>query len=177
MMKQRLLTALCAALITAPGHALVIQPEMEFGSGNGNIRCAGSASAYANYVACETDQRAINVQPPTARPEHCRKQDWMRRFSLDGHGEADAYATCEDNRLAGGKTLQEGETEYGKNWQCTGLADGIRCQNADGHGFTLTRQAQMLNVADVVERESVGVFLGEGGEIGFAVSLVHGGAF
>ena len=28
----------------------------------------------------------------------------------------------------------------------------------------------MLNVADVVERESVG------GEIGFAVSLVHGGA-
>lgn len=120
MMKQRLLTALCAALITAPGHALVIQPEMEFGSGNGNIRCAGYASAYANYVACETDQRAINVQPPAARPEHCRKQDWMRPFSLDGHGEADAYATCEDNRLAGGKTLQEGETEYGKNWQCTG---------------------------------------------------------
>jgi hypothetical protein len=43
--------------------------------------------------------------------------------------------------------------------------------------FVFAHAQIMLNVADVVWRESVGVFLGEGGEIGVAVSLVHGGAF
>ena len=88
------LTALLLSI--APAHALVIHPDIWFGSDNGNIQCGGY-SQYGSGVVCEIYQRTDNIQPRTARPKACQKRDWSYRFALDDYGEARAF--CVDDKL------------------------------------------------------------------------------
>ena len=128
----------------APAHALVIHPDIWFSSDNGNIQCGGY-SQYSSGIVCEIYQRQDNIQPHTARPEACGNgDDWGYRFALDDRGEARAFCVNDKLTTLNSTPLANGATQRRKNWQCTSLSHGITCQNADKHGFTLTRTQQRL---------------------------------
>ena len=135
------LTALLLSI--APAHALVIHPDIWFGSDNDNIQCGGYTQ-YGSGVVCEIYQGENNIQPHTARPEACGNGDWHYRFAIDDQGEARAFCVNDKLHHLGATVLANGETQRRKNWQCTSLPHGITCQNNDGHGFTLTRQTQQI---------------------------------
>ena len=96
-------------------------------------------------MVCEIYQRTDNIQPHTARPEACGNgDDWGYRFALDDRGEARAFCVNDKLTTLSSTPLANGATQRRKNWQCTSLSHGITCQNADKHGFTLTRTQQRL---------------------------------
>ena len=132
------LAAILLSITLAPAHALVIHPDIWFSSDNGNIQCGGY-SQYSSGIVCEIYQRTDNIQPRTARPEACQKRDWGYRFALDDRGEARAFCVNDKLTTLNSTPLANGATQRRKNWQCTSLSHGITCQNADKHGFTLTR--------------------------------------
>ena len=89
--------ALTALLLSfAPAHALIVHPDIWFGSDNGNIRCGGYPQ-YISGVVCEIHRSENNIQPHTARPEACGNGDWHYRFAIDDQGEARAF--CVNDRL------------------------------------------------------------------------------
>jgi len=137
------LAAILLSITLAPAHALVIHPDIWFSSDNGNIQCGGY-SQYGSGVICEIYQRTDNIQPRTARPEACQKRDWGYRFALDDYGAARVFFVDDKLRNLSATPLANGATQRRKNWQCTAQAHGITCQNADKHGFTLTRSQQRL---------------------------------
>jgi len=134
--------ALTALLLSfAPAHALIVHPDIWFGSDNGNIRCGGYPQ-YISGVVCEIHRSENNIQPHTARPEACGNGDWHYRFAIDDQGEARAFCVDDKLRNLSATPLANGATQRRKNWQCTAQAHGITCKNADRHGFTLTPTQQ-----------------------------------
>ncbi|WP_289003489.1 DUF6636 domain-containing protein [uncultured Kingella sp.] len=111
--------ALTALLLSsAPAHALIVHPDIWFGSDNGNIRCGGYPQ-YISGVVCEIHRSENNIQPHTARPEACGNGDWHYRFAIDDQGEARAFCVNDRLRHLGAASLANGETWRRKNWRCT----------------------------------------------------------
>ena len=110
--------ALTALLLSsAPAHALIVHPDIWFGSDNGNIRCGGYPQ-YISGVVCEIHRSENNIQPHTARPEACGNGDWHYRFAIDDQGEARAFCVNDRLRHLGAASLANGETWRRKNWRC-----------------------------------------------------------
>ena len=108
-----------------------------FQSPTGGIRCQFSAGE--NYRASlRCDVETDNPLPP--RPKDC-EGDWGWTFGMGARGAARQECVFDafDSR---GSTLRYGATYSERGIACTSRRTGMRCLNADGHGFELSRERQ-----------------------------------
>ena len=118
---------------TAPAAAADLD---SFTSPSGNIGCI----IYEEYLRCDIAERDW-LPPP--RPADCP--------SFTGYGRASAWTRTDRQRSSAPGTprstadrLGYGQTHTSAGFVCTSEAAGLRCTNADGHGFQLAREAYDL---------------------------------
>lgn len=139
-MKNVALTAATTALLTvgalgvsAPAHA----GFQAFSSPSGNIGC------YISDGNARCDIRDRDWTPPP-RPADCYPSTFYGQgLTVNTHGQpsvvcAGDTALTKENPLAYGNSL----TAVGIT--CLSQESGMRCTNADGHGFDMSRQGYRL---------------------------------
>jgi hypothetical protein len=108
-----------------------------FQSPTGGIRCEFSAGK--NYRASlRCDVETDNPLPP--RPTDC-EGDWGWSFGMRARGAAQQECVS-DSFDSRGSILGYGATYSERGIACTSRSTGMRCLNADGHGFQLSRERQ-----------------------------------
>ena len=105
--------------------------EGQFRTPSGNIGCG----YYDRVLRCDVRD---GIKPLPPRPASCNL-DWGQGFWLHEHGPA--HIVC-----AGDTALNPTApvVRYGMTWQgdrigCASSTSGLRCTNADRHGFFLSR--------------------------------------
>ncbi|WP_200943117.1 DUF6636 domain-containing protein [Altererythrobacter sp. Root672] len=124
----------------APAQAQAI--EESFGTPSGNIQCLYyQAEGESPSLRCEIGE-VSNALPP--RPDDC-ELDWGNAFEISvqsSRGErichGDTIATPTPRVIAYGETWARG------GFTCRSTRQGLRCQNARGAGFALSRARQEL---------------------------------
>ncbi len=122
------------AVGTAPAAAADLD---SFTSPSGNIGCI----IYEEYLRCDIAERDWSPPP---RPADCPSfTGYGQGIGMDAHGPA-AFVCAGDTALNMGRPLGYGQTHSSQGFTCTSEEAGLRCTNADGHGFRLARQAYDL---------------------------------
>ncbi|HEV3086776.1 MAG TPA: DUF6636 domain-containing protein [Candidatus Elarobacter sp.] len=121
-------SALAAFCMTAAGSASDLA---QFRTPSGNIGCG----YYASTLRCDV---VGGLQPPPPRTERC-ELDWGGGYYLKQHGKADIVC-------AGDTALDRSApiVRYGSTWRrgaiiCNSSPNGLRCTNADHHGFLISK--------------------------------------
>ena len=156
-MQKTLLALLAAALVPAalanPYYNSKLK-VIEFTSPSRNIRCHGDRAAdpHSDYkgfkgVECSVysgDGREPSL-PVLPRSKDC-ELDETTVFSVESTGKAKRFAGCSgdpyynlDDAVV---VLPYGETAKGDGWQCTSSEQGMRCENDEKNGFSLSRARQ-----------------------------------
>jgi len=118
-------------LVTAPVAAADLQ---SFTSPSGNIGCIMDAQ----YLRCDIEERDWSPPP---RPTDCPSfTGYGQGIGLDPHGPP-AFVCAGDTTLHAGPALDYGKTQRAGGFTCGSDEAGMRCANADGHGFRLSRQS------------------------------------
>ena len=127
----------------------------EFTSPTGNIRCRGDRAPDPhvrddegfNGVECSVysgggREPSLPVLP---KPD-CDVGGFTTVFEVEKTGKATRYVGCSGDPYYNldSPKLPYGKTVKGDGWQCTSSKEGMRCENADGHGFHLNRRRQKL---------------------------------
>ena len=135
-MKRSVLITACALGALAAAPVAAADYEM-FTSPSGNIGCIiGEGS-----VRCDIDERDWT---PPARPADCPSQTgYGQGITLGVHGKA-SFVCAGDTALGGGSALAYGQHYASDGISCTSEQAGMRCSNADDHGFTIARDAYTL---------------------------------
>lgn len=129
-----LVAAAALAMSTAPAAAADLD---SFVSPSGNIGCI----VYEGYLRCDIAEREWSPPP---RPADCPSfTGYGQGIGMDAHGPA-TFVCAGDTTLNNGPALGYGQTHSGDGFVCTSAPAGLRCTNADGHGFQLARQAYDL---------------------------------
>jgi hypothetical protein len=108
-----------------------------FQSPTGGIRCEFSAPKNTR-ASLRCDVNSDNPLPP--RPKDC-KGDWGWTFGMSARGGAQQECVF-DAFDSSGSTLRYAATYSERGIACTSRPAGMRCLNADGHGFELSRERQ-----------------------------------
>jgi hypothetical protein len=108
-----------------------------FQSPTGGIRCQFIAPENTR-ASLRCDVNTDNRLPP--RPKGC-KGDWGWNFRMSARGAAQQECVF-DSFDSSGSTLRYGATYGERGIACTSRPVGMRCLNADGHGFELSRERQ-----------------------------------
>ncbi len=132
---------LLVLLVAAFGGPACAQSADAFRSPSGNIFCQAIETENGPFLRC--DIRQISNRPPP-RPRSC-DLDYGQAFEISAKGDRGV-------RLCYGDTVaNEGfaALAYGATWQrygftCTSATSGVRCVNARGHGFELSRAEQKV---------------------------------
>jgi hypothetical protein len=111
---------------------------ISFRTPSGNIGCVyASGLGSGSNLRCDI-RSGLKPKPP--RPGGCVDLDWGDSYELDRTGRA--HLTCHGDTaiLPSARVLR-----YGKNWSrggfsCSSRVSGLRCRNASGHGFFLSKQ-------------------------------------
>jgi hypothetical protein len=130
----RTLIALVAAALAFPAAAGADQ-LLFFKTPSRNVACLKGTVQRRSYLRCDI---LSGLRPHPARPRGCNL-DWGFGYTLNATGHA--VVTC-----AGDSTNEPGARiiPYGATWKlgpfrCTSRQTGLRCANASGHGFFLSR--------------------------------------
>ncbi|MFN8226089.1 MAG: DUF6636 domain-containing protein [Mycobacterium sp.] len=108
-----------------------------FTSPSGNIGCIMDAE----YLRCDIAEREWSPPP---RPTDCPSfTGYGQGISMDPHGPA-AFVCAGDTTLHAGPALGYGQTQRAGGFTCASDEAGVRCANADGHGFRLSRQSYSI---------------------------------
>ena len=137
-----MLTTAVAGLISAGisgAPAATAQPDMHFFvTPSGNIACL----ADSDWVRCDIEERDWS---PPARPADCSDQTgYGQGITLNATGKPEFV--CAGDTTFGGDatTLQYGDRDGANGYTCFSETTGVRCENRDGHGFTIGREAYRL---------------------------------
>ncbi|MEO3472307.1 DUF6636 domain-containing protein [Roseomonas sp. CAU 1739] len=130
------LTRVLAAVPVAASVPVLASAQEAFQLPSGNIHCA----AFDGVLRCDVLQSTFR-RPP--RPRDC-EQDFGDSVELGSRGPA--RMVCHGDTVADPKALVLG---YGRAWQgrglsCTASQAGLRCVNAEGRGFEMSRAALRL---------------------------------
>ena len=129
-----LIAAAALAMGTAPAAAADLD---SFTSPSGNIGCI----IYEEYLRCDIAERDWSPPP---RPADCPSfTGYGQGIGMDAHGPA-TFVCAGDTTLNSGPALGYGQTHTDAGFVCTSEPAGLRCTNADGHGFQLAREAYDL---------------------------------
>ena len=137
---SRLAAALTFMLVMAL-PAVAQERADGFRSPSGNIHCQAYKLDDGAGLRCDIRQMA-NKPPP--KPRDC-DLDWGRAFEVSDKAQP-------AQRLCYGDTVMNDDLPplaYGGSWQrhgftCTSAQSGVRCANARGNGFELSRGTQRL---------------------------------
>jgi hypothetical protein len=104
---------------------------------SGNISCT-LIGEDQNILRCEI-QSMLNPLPPQPYPNYC-EFDWGAGFLLHQQGKPEIL--CISDTIAGtNNTLSYGNTWQNSGFKCISKRTGLMCNNADNHGFFLSRNS------------------------------------
>ena len=131
-----LLLVLAAAAVTSAGASTVI----EFRTPSGNIGCvysAGLPGAGAPTVRCDIRSR---LKPSPKPPASC-PLDYGDSIQVSRTGKAILVCHGDTAIDPTSRVLAYGSTWRRDGLACASRATGLRCTNADSHGFFLSRES------------------------------------
>jgi hypothetical protein len=123
-------------LVVGGGSALGASGAETFRTPSGNIYCA-----YEHYSFAPIDLRCeirTGVKPLPPKPRTC-DADWGAGYSMRQTGLAHVLCISDTIYDPKAKVLAYGRTWHGGGFTCTSQTTGLRCMNARGHGFFLSR--------------------------------------
>jgi hypothetical protein len=85
----------------------------------------------------------LDVEHPAKRPAWC-EQDYGSSFGLEPRGRAKRLCVGDTAMDPKAPVLQYGKRRHVGPFTCVSRRAGLRCTNAAGHGFDLSRQRQRL---------------------------------
>lgn len=91
------------------------------------------------FLRCDV----LDVDHPAARPASC-KLDYGHAFGLTARGRARRLCVGDTAVDPRAKVLAYGRSRRLGPFRCTSRRTGLRCTNAAGHGFALSRAQQRL---------------------------------
>ena len=129
-------SAVAAAVLLAAGTFAIpsfarASSDGEFRTPSGNIGCA----YYDGLLRCDVRD---GVKPLPPRPASCQL-DWGQGFWLRQHGEARVVCAGDTTQNPTAPVVRYGATWHGGQIACTSTPNGLRCTNADRHGFFISR--------------------------------------
>jgi Family of unknown function (DUF6636) len=135
----RLLVALVGAvLVLAVPNAFGASGADTFRMPSGNIFCAYEHYNFApTSLRCEIRSR-IKPRPP--RPASCGDAVWGEGYSMLRRGPAHVLCITDTIYDPKAKVLRYGTTYRYGVFRCTAKTTGLRCVNATGNGFFLSRR-------------------------------------
>ena len=139
---MQVLPGLVLLLAAAPAFA-----DVEgFQTPTGNISCSVGQGEGLADIDCTIYERA--GPPATPRLARCNAA-WGHRFLMQEHGVAKAECGPSIGSVPHGpdpstRTVKYGVTEKFGGIVCRSSASALECHNADGHGFSLSRQRQSI---------------------------------
>ncbi len=99
-----------------------------------NIACAYSSSP-AN-LRCDI---RTGLKPPPGKPRSCMN-DWTFGFQMGPRGAARTVCAGDTVFSPSARVVRYGTTWRGGSLSCASKRTGLRCRNASGHGFFLSKQ-------------------------------------
>ena len=129
---RTLLAALCVSALTARTASAAI---VSFRMPSKNIYCAEFTGAGAT-LRCDIRS---GVKPLPPKPASC-DFDWGAGFTLGRRSRARISCVSDSVYNASARVLRYGTTWRRDGFTCTSRVAGLRCRNATGHGFFLSRQ-------------------------------------
>ena len=136
-MKLLGLLAFLVVALAAAASAAATPGIVEFRTPSGNIGCI-YASAFQSFPASVRCDIRSGLKPKPGQPKNCHL-NYGDSFTLPKTGRA--VVTCHGDTTLDPHAPVLG---YGKTWRrngftCTSKAIGLRCTNASGHGFFMSR--------------------------------------
>jgi hypothetical protein len=135
MLAVRGLAIATLLLLCGPGAAGAT--VISFRTPSGNIGCV-YASGLGGGPSLRCDIRS-GLKPKPPRPRGCVDLDWGDSYELSRTGRA--VVTCHGDTaiLQNARVLRYGTTWARGGFSCSSRVSGLRCRNASGHGFFLSR--------------------------------------
>ena len=129
-------SAVAAAVVLAAGTFAMAPFARASGDGqfrtpSGNIGCG----YYDGILRCDVRD---GVKPLPPRPANC-ELDWGAGFWLHQRGEARVVCAGDTALNPTAPVVRYGTTWHGGHIACTSTPNGLRCTNADRHGFFIAR--------------------------------------
>jgi hypothetical protein len=129
-------TAVLAAVVLVVGLPTIpslagATGEGQFRTPSGNIGCG----YYDRVLRCDVRD---GVKPLPPRPASCNL-DWGQGFWLHEHGAAQVVCAGDTALDPTAPVVRYGATWHGGRISCMSSPNGLRCTNADRHGFFLSR--------------------------------------
>ena len=128
-----LLLALAVAATSSTGSARGTK-FVAFKTPSGNIGCIYSSGP--DYLRCDIRS---GLKPTPPHPQNC-DLDFGDSVAINKAGRA--YYVCHGDTVLdpSASVLRYGTTWRKNGFACTSQTSGLRCRNASGHGFFLSRQ-------------------------------------
>jgi hypothetical protein len=130
--------AALAAVVAAPASAA--SGITDFRSPSGNIYCSWDhlrlGGVADNFLRCDVQQLAHRAP----RPASCQF-GFGSSFGISPRGRARALCVSDSVFDPSARVLAYGHTLRLGAFRCTSRSTGMRCSNADAHGFVLSRSA------------------------------------
>ena len=127
-----------ALLLLGGGSAVAASGADTFRMPSGNIFCA-----YEHYDFAPVDLRCeirSKIRPLPPRPASCRDAAWGEGYSMRQRGPAHVLCITDTIYDPKAKVLAYGTTRQFGVFRCSSSAAGLRCVNATGNGFFLSKQ-------------------------------------
>jgi hypothetical protein len=133
-------------LLTVMGAALVLSVPSAFGASgadsfrmpSGNIFCAYQHYSFAPIeLRCEIRSK---IRPLPPRPASCGDAVWGEGYSMRQRGPAHVLCITDTIYDPKAKVLPYGTTRRYGAFRCTSKTTGLRCVNATGNGFFLSKE-------------------------------------
>lgn len=131
------LTACLAAAAVAVPCASGASGADVFRTPSGNIVCA-----YEHYSGSPRDLRCeirTGLKPLPPKPSSCTA-DWGAGYRLLQTGQASVLCISDTVATSTAAVLRYGTTKQYGVFRCTSTVQGLRCLNASGHGFFLSKE-------------------------------------
>jgi hypothetical protein len=109
---------------------------ISFRTPSGNIGCVFASGDGPTSLRCDIRSR---LRPRPAKPRNCGL-DWGDSYTLEVRGRA--VLTCHGDTaiIPHARVLRYGRTWKRAGFVCRSRRTGLRCHNASGHGFFMSRQ-------------------------------------
>ena len=126
---------LALGLFAAPATAAL--RIVHFRTPSGNIQCGYvSGGGFKPELRCEIRS---GVKPLPPKPKRC-EFDWGAGFIMGRKGRAHVSCVSDSVHSPSARVLRYGTTWRRDGFVCVSRTTGLRCRNAAGHGFFLSRE-------------------------------------
>jgi len=129
---RTLALGLCSLLVAAGAAGAEI---VSFRMPSRNIECAELTGSRAT-LRCDIRS---GVKPLPAKPASC-EFDWGAGFVMGRRGRAHVSCVSDSVHSSSARVLRYGTTWRRNGFVCVSRTTGLRCRNAAGHGFFLSRR-------------------------------------